>query len=564
MQPVSAVAPLCKIAVASVAKACLVALIAGLLGGCAFQPHALSDADRLAEAAQDMHDVFSGQEPLTHPLRLEEAFARAMSYNLDERVKIMERAVAQRDFELSKYDMLPKVIANAGASTRDNELASSSVSVLTRRQSLEPSTSTDKDLKFADLTTSWNVLDFWVSYYAAKQQADRVLVAEEQRRRVLQGLFQDVRRAFWRAASAQRLSGDVRDSMRVAQEALNASRKVESEALKAPVDALRYQRALLDALRDLEFVQQQLAIAKTELAALINLPLGTAYTIAVPSSLRLEGVRLPVRQMEEVALVHNPDIREASYQVRITADETRKMLARNLPGINFTYGPSYDSNSYLVNNTWTGGAVRLSANLISILSIPEQMKRGQIAEDTAITRRQALSMAVLAKLHIAYQTYLSAAKDYRWADQLASVDRRLYQQISNRTDTDAQSELERVSARVSAVQSDMRRYRSYAEAQAALGRLYDVIGVDPVPEQVSSLEISSLSAVIRKSASDWSGAHLDRVSAATPDSAAAPASAAAATAPAESAPVIAAEASQSSAQIQQKHAMADDIQPVAQ
>jgi outer membrane protein TolC len=486
------------------------------LGGCAFQPIALSDADRLAEADRDMRDVFSTQEPLTHALTLEEAFARAMSYNLDERVKIMERAVAQRDFELSKYDMLPKVIANAGASTRDNELASSSVSVLTRRQSLEPSTSTDRDLKFADLSVSWNILDFWVSYYNAKQQADRVLVVEEQRRRVLQALFQDVRRAFWRAASAQRLSGDVRDSIRVAQRALESSRKVESEALRAPVDALRYQRSLLDALRDLEFVQQQLAVAKTELAALINLPPGTNYTVAVPRSLRLEGLGVPVRQMEEVALARNPDIREASYQVRITADETRKMLARNLPGINFNYGPAYDSNSYLVNNTWTGGAVRLSANLISILSIPEQMKRGQIAEDTAVTRRQALSMAVLAKLHIAYQTYLSAQKEYRWADQLASVDRRLYQQVANRTETDAQSELERVSARVSAVISDLKRYRSYAEAQAALGRLYDVIGVDPIPDAVASLDIASLSAVIRKSASDWSGAKLERVSAVTP------------------------------------------------
>ena len=27
-----------------------------------------------------------------------------------------------------------------------------------------------------------------------------------------------------------------------------------------------------------------------------------------------------------------------------------KMLARNLPGINFSYGPNYDSNSFLVNN----------------------------------------------------------------------------------------------------------------------------------------------------------------------------------------------------------------------
>ena len=486
------------------------AMVSACVGGCAFVPHPLTDAERSAEASRDLAEVFSGQEPLTHALTLEEAFARAMAYNLDERVKGMERQVAARDFEISKFDLLPKVIATAGASTRNNVLASSSVSVITHTQTLEPSTSTDSDLRFADLTTSWNILDFWVSYFNSKQQADRVLVAEEQRRRVLQALFQDVRRAFWRAASAQRLSNDVRETIREAENALESSRK--GEPLRAPIDALRYQKSLLDELRDLEFVQRQLAVSKTELAALINLPLGTAYSVAAPRNLRIESPRMPVRQMEEVALVRNPDVREASYQVRITADETRKMLARNLPGINFNYGPNFDSNSFLVNNTWAGGAVRLSANLISILSIPEQMKRGQLAEDTAITRRQALSMATLAKLHIAYQQYLAAAKEYRWADQLASVDRRLYQQIANRTETDAQSELERVQARVSAVESDLKRYRSFAEAQAALGRLYDAVGIDPVPDELASLDIATLSAAIRRSASDWDNNRLGLVS----------------------------------------------------
>jgi outer membrane protein TolC len=486
-------------------------LVSACLGGCAFRPHPLTDAERAVEARDDMAEVFSAQEPLTHALTLEEAFARAMAYNLDERVKWMERQVAERDFEISKYDMLPKVIANGAATTRNNVLGSSSVSVFDpAQQTLAPSTSTDRDLRTADLTVSWNILDFWVSYFNAKQQADKVLVAEEQRRRVMQGLFQDVRRAFWRAASAQRLLGDTRQAAREAQAALENSRK--SEQLKAPIDALRYQKALLDQLRDLEFVQRELAVSKAELGQLVNLPPGTPYSVAAPRSLRIESVRMPVRQMEEVALVRNPDIREASYQVRISVEETHKMLARNLPGINFSYGPNYDSNSFLVNNSWNAGAVRLSANLISILSIPEQLKRGHIAEDTAVTRRQALSVATLAKLHIAYQQYLSAIKEYRWADQLASVDRKLYQQISNRTETDAQSELERVSAHVSAVQSDLRRYRAYAEAQAGLGRLYDAIGVDPVPDQVEALDIASLTAVIRRSASDWENNRLDQVS----------------------------------------------------
>jgi hypothetical protein len=73
-----------------------------------------------------------------------------------------------------------------------------------------------------------------------------------------------------------------------------------------------------------------------------------------------------------------------------------------------------------------------------------------------------------------------------------------------------------VSARVSAVQSDLRRYRSYAEAQAALGRLYDAVGIDPVPDQLASLDIVTLSSAIRRSASDWDNNRLDRLSEAAP------------------------------------------------
>ncbi len=260
-------------------------------------------------------------------------------------------------------------------------------------------------------------------------------------------------------------------------------------------------------------MQRQLAVSKTELAALINLPPGTDYSVAAPRNLKIESLRMPVRQMEEVALVRNPDIREASYQVRITADETRKMLARNLPGINFSYGPNYDSNSFLVNNTWTGGAVRLSANLISILSIPEQLKRGQLAEDTAITRRQALSMATLAQA--AHR--LSAVS--RRGEGI-SLGRPARQRRSQALPADLQPHRDRCAVGAGAgVGAGQRR----AVGPAALPQLM------PRPRrrwagcmmrsasiqcriELASLDIATLSAAIRRSASDWDNNRLDRVS----------------------------------------------------
>src|SRR5260221_1759364 len=132
----------------------------------------------------------------------------------------MEQAVAYDGLGVGNFDLLPKLTADAGYFTRDNTEASSSRSIATGAQSLVPSTALDKNRVAADLTLSWNILDFGVSYFAARQQADRALIAEEHRRKVVQNLLQDVRAAFWRVASAQALGGKVDAAIHDADQAL--------------------------------------------------------------------------------------------------------------------------------------------------------------------------------------------------------------------------------------------------------------------------------------------------------------------------------------------------------
>jgi len=115
--------------------------------------------------------------------------------------------------------------------------------------------------------------------------------------------------------------------------------------------------------------------------------------------------------------------------------------------------------------------------LNTLLTAPVTIARAENNELLVDTRREAVSMAVLAKLNIAYQQYLAATREYRRSADLAEVDQRLYQQIANRAITDTQGDLERISAQVSAVFSELRRYQSYADAQAALGRLYATLGL---------------------------------------------------------------------------------------
>ena len=192
------------------AKAAMASAIALLFAGCAVHTTPLTAEEQAAQVKSDREAMFAGQDPVTKPITMSEAMARAIKYNLDNRLKLMEEAVAQRQLDLANYDLLPRLTVAAGYTDRNNVLGSSSEDVFTNTQSLVPSTSSDKALRNADLGFSWNVLDFGVSYYQAQQQADRALIMKERRRKVVHSLMQQVRQAYWLAYGAQEIEGKIK------------------------------------------------------------------------------------------------------------------------------------------------------------------------------------------------------------------------------------------------------------------------------------------------------------------------------------------------------------------
>lgn len=255
-------------------------LLALAISGCAVTSQPIDRSASEARARTDLATMFKGQEPLSGPLTLHQAMARAVKYNLEARLKVMEEALAKRQVDLAQFDMLPRMALDAGYVGRNNVGASSSQSIRTGTQSLEPSTSQDRDREVADLTMVWNVLDFGVSYVSAKQQADQRLILQERKRKVIHTITQDVRSAYWRAVAAQRLLSQIDALMGRIQQARDNSQRMATQRIGDPVQTLSYQRALIEATRQLEEQRRALSLAKTELAALINLPLNTDFTLA--------------------------------------------------------------------------------------------------------------------------------------------------------------------------------------------------------------------------------------------------------------------------------------------
>jgi outer membrane protein TolC len=153
--------------------------------------------------------------------------------------------------------MLPSVMVSAGYSNRSNFSGGESRPMFgpagSRPRDAGPangafSTSQERERALAAAEFGWNVLDFGVSYYRARQRADEFLISEERRRRVVQTIIHDVRSAYWRALGAQRLAGDADRVMKRAEEAISKSREAEASGAVPVNTALAYQRSLLDAV----------------------------------------------------------------------------------------------------------------------------------------------------------------------------------------------------------------------------------------------------------------------------------------------------------------------------
>ena len=472
-------------------------LVTALLAGCAILPQPATQAEVKMRVQQDVSKMYVNQEPISAPISLEEAVARTLKYNLDYHLKQMESALALGITDYSKFELWPKLLATAGYNTRSNDSGGSSVGIQDGIISLRPSTSQERDYAQAGAEFSWNVLDFGVSYYRAKQNADQFLIAEERRRKLVQNMMQDVRAAYWRALGAQRLSDEAKDIMVRADKAMTRSREAESQKVISPALALNYQRALLDATSLLNQRRQDLEFAKRELAALMSVPPGQDFILAEATETKLAPVPNDVLALENLALLQRPELREEDFKKRITADETRKQLLGFFPNFNIAAGAQYNSNEFTYNKDWTQASVGVTWNLLKLFSLPslEKTQKEQVQVDEA--RRLALSMAILTQLRVSVERYRLATEDYKLADTAADVDKRLANYTKASVSAKLESELEAIRTQARSVLGAYQKANAYANAQIAFGRLYNTLGFDPLADNYQGDSVVQLASRVK-------------------------------------------------------------------
>lgn len=447
--------------------------------GCAIAPEALDPSDIAAKAQDQQERVVANQESVRGPISLYEAMARALKYNLDHRVEAMETSVRMKELDLAHFAMLPNAVASSGYASRNNFNASSSQNVITGQQSLATSTSQDKQLLTADVTFSWNVLDFGLSYIRARQAGDKYLIAEEMRRKVVHRLLEDVRTAYWRAISGERLIARLNMLERRVRAAQSKSRSISADRQTSPITAVTYERELVEIKRTIQELQRDLAVAKTQLASLMNLKPGTKFTLIGGKRASGLTIKMPVQSMITTALENRAELRDVWYRQRINEKEYDAALLELLPGLTAYAGTNYDSNDFLFNHNWLSWGAKVSWNLMKVFQYPTKREMLEAQDRLLDERALAVTMAVITQVHVSRVRFHHFSQELATADEYLSVQNRLIGLMRQEEGAGRISEQTLIREELNTLVAEAKRDIAYSSLQNSFANVYASMGLDP-------------------------------------------------------------------------------------
>ena len=144
-------------------------------------------------------------------------------------------------------------------------------------------------------------MDFGLSYVRAGQQANRYLISKELERKAIHNLTKEVIYAYWKTLSADELLAEINPLMERVDQALEDYEYIEELLISSPMDALLYQKELLDVAQILNTQRRALMDSRTQLATLMGLMPDQEY-ILVKTEKPLSELDMTLEDQEEAAL----------------------------------------------------------------------------------------------------------------------------------------------------------------------------------------------------------------------------------------------------------------------
>ncbi|MGE0083688.1 MAG: TolC family protein [Desulfococcaceae bacterium] len=399
-----------------------------VFGGCASLYQVDMEKQRQANLKEDL-DLLQIRKTMSFPgpLTLSEIVRVGLENNLDMRISKIMGEIAEDTSLAEKLKMLPRLDINGNYSRNSEYSRKWYVDPDTGARILGNTISEEKTKKTIDVSLSWNILDFGLSYIRARQAAVGVEIQRMERLRQAQKLALDISSAFWKTFLAE----DELEHIRKIEAEVGIYKEKADEMVGEkrldPITAKNIEKQMVDLSIAANRLQADISGTRIALCELMGVPPTTPFSLSRAESFQTHLDSLPKSEdivpdrLEEIALSNRPELYSADMQEKIQQDEARAVIVSMFPGISFNASYFYDDDKYLVNSDWTNVGVHFAASLLALPSKYAEWK----AKDKAITmvkvQRLMLTAGIVAQVHMALHDYQIKEKQFRLHDRSYSI-----------------------------------------------------------------------------------------------------------------------------------------------
>ncbi len=450
------------------------------------------------EAAPSLK-IYKAPEPVNGPVTLEEAMARALKYRLSGEINKIAKALEKPPVNTDEYENLSHFAQMAGY----EDFPSPWEAKADGASSLKVSRMGSQYGLSGEIASMWDILDM-AMIYAAKSwlPAKKDMVSDIFYKKAAFNIIQKTRYLYYKAASSRRIAGEVNVLLEKARSALKISRKAKGTGISYGKRELDERKKLIEYTRFLWALSQKLSQAGTELAVYINLPSGASFRLVTPAwdSPRVPGLKKSPDSLENLALIHRP---EPELEGRIAKGgiyEVRGAILGLRPKLDFDSGFGTGSDTMAYDKSWWEAGLKVAIRIYGLYSMP--VARQSHKRQQAYNRQIAINMGVVSQLHLALQRYFLDMEEYR----LSRMDYEVSEKLVAKNIVDSsnmQNKTDEIGKAVESLIAKIRYHKAFAELENAGIRIYNSIGVDPLPPMMETTKLASLTSSLIKTTARW-------------------------------------------------------------
>lgn len=388
-----------------------------LLSACASAPdykqlridHAAAHFGNLKQSNPQQHEI----------LTLSKAIEIALANNLDLKVQGLQESIANERETAAMLGMLPEMNLTGTAQTRSNEPGSSSESLLSGTQSLEPSKSSERNESAFEFGTLFSVIDFGLSYYNAQQAKDQRAIVQQLKSRQAQNLLLNVTETYLKVAAAQHAMDKTEAMLNIGEKTAVNLEEVKKRQLLSGMKTMEEQIELLRLKQRLTEYKRSYQNNRFQLAGLMGFyPDGNIKVdTSMLSDLRVHEAP-PVEELERIALENRPELLENDIREHVSQVEAHKAILKMFPHVKLFADFTNSSNTYLYNNSWWQVGLRASFDLLNLPERIYEYKAEAQQTEQLQAKALALSIGILTEVRIAHANLAEVKERYQISDNL--------------------------------------------------------------------------------------------------------------------------------------------------